>query len=236
MSFPNQRTYTFDADAQLSDNAAAYTATGFTQVLGVDGIIDIGGNQGASSLLPPIADISTYTPQSAPIAAMLVLDVTALKISSGNETYKVQLLVSNDPNFGAASAVCAAAIEIGKGASLDGVNIKDSVTGRYEVGFTNNVAGSFYQYAKLHVTESGTTPSINILAFVVVLPEPYVIPMPIHPACVICLAEGRWSVSAKDYPYMPVCRECLAASAARTSGQPAISHSPGYATAPARLQ
>jgi len=47
------------------------------------------------------------------------------------------------------------AVEIGKGASLDGPNIKDSVIGRYELGFAHHIAGSFYQYGKLHITAGG---------------------------------------------------------------------------------
>ena len=47
MSFPNLRTYAFDANTQVSDNAAAYTASGYLQSGGADGIWDLGGNQGA---------------------------------------------------------------------------------------------------------------------------------------------------------------------------------------------
>ena len=75
--------------------------------------------------------------------------------------------------FAAGSAVCAGGIQIGKGTSLRGsVAQKDSVTGRYELGFTNNIAGAIYQYAKLFLTAGGTTPSVNILAFIAVTPEP----------------------------------------------------------------
>lgn len=173
MSFPNQRTYTFDANAVLSDNAAAYTASGYAQVAGADGIVDLGGNQGVTVTLPAIDDTTTYTPQQARIDAMLVLDITAIDITSGNETYSIDLLVSNDPAFAAGAAVCAASVQLGKGASLRGaVAQKDSTTGRVELGFTNNIQGALYQYAKLFITCGGTTPSINILSFIAVLPEP----------------------------------------------------------------
>jgi hypothetical protein len=173
MSFPNQRTYAFDANMQVSDNAAAYTVSGYTQVAGADAIVDLGGNQGVTITLPAIDDTSTYTPQQARIDAMLVLDVTAIDISSGNETYQIDIMGSNDPNFAAAAPVCLGGIQLGKGASLRGaVAQKDSVTGRYEVPFTNNVAGAIFQFLKVFVTAGGTTPSINILSFVAVLPEP----------------------------------------------------------------
>jgi hypothetical protein len=35
---------------------------------------------------------------------------------------------------------------------------------------------------------------------------------------------------------MPICREHMAETLARTSGQPVVSPSPGFATAPATLQ
>ena len=44
MSFPNDRTYSFDANLQFSDGAAALTATGFLLNGGSNGIIDFGGN------------------------------------------------------------------------------------------------------------------------------------------------------------------------------------------------
>jgi hypothetical protein len=172
MSFPNQRTYAFDANNLLSDNAAAYVASGYLQAAGADGVIDLGGNQGVTITLPSIDDTATYTPQQARIDAMLVLDVTAIDIASGNETYQIDVMVSNDSAFGAGNAVCAAGIQLGKGASLRGaVAQKDSVIGRYELGVTNNIAGAVYQYMKVYLTAGGTTPSINILSFLAVLPE-----------------------------------------------------------------
>lgn len=172
MSFPNQRTYAFDANTVLSDNAAAYTASGYLQAYAADGVVDLGGNQGVTVTNPPIDDLATYTPQQARIDAMLILDITAIDIASGNETYSIDLMVSNDPAFAAGNAVCAASVQLGKGASLRGaVAQKDSVTGRVELGFTNNIAGAIYQFAKVYLTAGGTTPSINILSFIAPLPQ-----------------------------------------------------------------
>lgn len=172
MSFPNQRTYSFDANAVLSDNAAAYIASGYLQAFGADGVVDLGGNQGVTVTLPSIDDLTTYTPQQARIDAVLVLDITAVDISSGSETYQIDIMGSNDPNFAAAAPVCLGGIQFGKGASLRGaVAQKDSVIGRIELGFTNNLAGSIYQFLKVYLTTGGTTPSVNISAFVAVLPQ-----------------------------------------------------------------
>jgi len=124
MSFPNDRTYSFDANLQFADGAAAQTASGFTQSAGANGILDMGGNQGTSPK------------QQARIDAMAVIDVTAIDISSGNETYQIDIMVSNDPSFGAGNFVCAGGIQLGKGASLRGPAAQtDSVIGRLELGF-----------------------------------------------------------------------------------------------------
>lgn len=171
MAFPNLRTYVFDANNVLSDNSSAYTASGYLQAGGADGVVDFGGNQGITVTLPAIDDVSSITPQQPRIDAVLVVDVTAIDIASGNETYQLDLMVSNDPNFAAANVVCAGGIQMGKGASLRGaVAQKDSVIGSYELMFTNNIAGAIYQYAKVYLTAGGTTPSINISSYVSVLP------------------------------------------------------------------
>jgi hypothetical protein len=172
VAFPNMRTYSFDANMLLSDNAAAYAATGYAQAFGADGVIDFGGNQGATVTLPAIADVATQTPQQPRIDAYLIADVTAIKISAGNETYKLMLLLSNDPAFALGNVEQAVGVMVGKGTSRDGINMKDSVIGRIELGFTNQVEGNIYQYGKLYLVIAGTAPSISLTAFVSVTPEP----------------------------------------------------------------
>jgi len=158
MSFPNDRTYNFDANLQFSDAAAALTATGYLPVGGAAAIIDLGGNQ------------STSPVQQARIDAVAVCDVTAIKTSSGNETYKLIVVASNDPGL-ATGNVIVGEIMIGKGASLDALNCADSVTGRYEIMFSTNVAGSIYEYVGVYLVVGGTSPSITIEGFIAVLPE-----------------------------------------------------------------
>lgn len=157
MSFPNDRVYTRDANLQFSDNAAAYTATGYLQVGGASALIDLMGNQGTSPA------------QQARGEWIAEVNVTAIKISAGNETYKLFVVVSNDPAFLTGNVV-AAAVEVGKGASLDIINAADSVTGTYELMFTNNVAGSIYEYATVYLVAGGTNPSISIEGGFAVLP------------------------------------------------------------------
>lgn len=158
MSFPNDRTYDFDANLVTSNQVAAYTASGFAQANGANGILDLGGNQGSSPV------------ELARMDACMVCDVTALDITSGNETYKLIVLVSNDPTFAAGNCFMAGEIEIGKGVSLDGLDMADSVIGRYEIMFSNNLAGSIYEFAALYLVIGGTTPSLTLSAFMSKLP------------------------------------------------------------------
>ena len=159
MSFPNDRTYSFDVNLLLADNAAAYTATGLSQVGGAQSILDMGGNQG------------TTPAELARVDCVAVIDVTAIKTSASNETYKLIALVSNDPAFGPGNVAMAGEIEVGFGASLDGVDMLTSTTGRYELMFSTQLAGQIYEYVALYLVLGGTAPSINISAFLAVLPE-----------------------------------------------------------------
>ncbi len=161
MSFPNDRTYSFDINLQLADGAIAQTATGYSQSGGVTGNIDLGGNQGASPA------------QQARIDACCVIDVSALNIVTGDEYYKFMLVGSTDPAFGSGNVVNLGAIEVGKGSAIpDIINGKDSVTGRLELLFCTQVAGNLMEFLQLYVVMGGTSPSITYTAFVAVLPEP----------------------------------------------------------------
>jgi hypothetical protein len=157
MSFPNDRTYTFDVNNQISDNAAAYTASGWLTVGGAQGIVDVGGNQGTTPL------------QQARIDAVLCLDVTAITVS-GTQTYQFDVYVSNDPGFGLGNVQAAGGIQLGVGTSLRNANSLTSVIGRYELMFSTNVAGSIYEYVSVYLT-AANSPSISVEAFVAVLPE-----------------------------------------------------------------
>lgn len=158
MAFPNDRTYNFDANLQFSDAAAAMTASGYLQVGGANSIVDLGGNQG------------TTPAQQARIDAVAVVDVTAIDITSGNETYKLLVVVSNDPGLATGNWI-AGEIMLGKGTSLDCLNGADSITGRYEIMFSTNIAGALFEYAGVYLVAGGTTPSITIEGFFAVLPE-----------------------------------------------------------------
>lgn len=151
------RTYSFDANMVLSDNAAAYTADGYTQVGGADAVIDLGGNQSVTPV------------QQARIDAMCVIDVTAITVS-GTQLHRLQIMGCNNSNF-ASGVVELASIMLGKGSSMTPNTQADSVVGRYELPFTNEQANTKYQYIKMYM-DGANSPSISFYAFVAVLPEP----------------------------------------------------------------
>jgi hypothetical protein len=174
------RTYSFDANMGLSDASLAYTASGYSQYQGADGIIDLGGNQNVTINLPSIADVATYKPQQARIDAVCVIDLTAIKTSAGNELYKLILLGSNDSSFGAGNVQMLSMIEFGAAASIDGPAGASFVTpappsvggSRYELFFSAEQNNVKYEWLKLYNLISGTLPSITYRAFGAVLPEP----------------------------------------------------------------
>jgi hypothetical protein len=172
------RTYAIDANMILSDGAAAYTASGFAQNLGANGVVDLGGNQNVTITLPAIADVTTLTPQQARIDAVCVIDMTAIA-TGGTDLYKVLLLLSNDPAFGAGNVAMGGMLEFGAAASLDTPNgfvtpQPNAIGGsRYEMPFTSEQNNVKYEYCALYNVISGnTSPSITYKAFVAVLPEP----------------------------------------------------------------
>jgi hypothetical protein len=95
-------------------------------------VLDLGGNQGTSPA------------QQARIDAVAIFDVTAITVS-GTQTYQLDIVLSNDPAF-LTGNVIAGGIQLGKGTSLRVSAQGDSVIGRYEVGFTNQLAGTIYEY------------------------------------------------------------------------------------------
>lgn len=159
------RTYSFDANLVFSDNAAAYTAAGFAQVNGADGVINFGGNQGVTPL------------QQARIDAMCVIDVTALDGVTTDEAYRLIIVGSNVAAFTAGTIQVLAEMELAGGVlsvlGPGGAGVtKTATAGRYELPFCTEQNNVKYQYAKLYIVPTGTTPSISFSAYVAVLPEP----------------------------------------------------------------
>ena len=169
------RTYTFDANNGLSDGASAYTASGYAQFSGADGIIDLGGNQNVTITLPSINSVTSITPQQARIDLVIPLWVTAIN-TSASSVYKIMAVVSNDPSFGAGNVQVAGMIELGIAASLDVPNgittpAPPAIGGNeYEILLATEQNNVFYEYLKMYHVIAGGSATITYKAFAAVLP------------------------------------------------------------------
>lgn len=109
---------------------------------------------------------------------LLALDITAMDVSSTNETYAFYLMGSNDVNWGNGNVelLCARDFAAASAGRLVPTILGASPTippaGRAgalcAMPFTNMTYGGFvFQYLKLYAVLGGTTPSITLSAWVV---------------------------------------------------------------------
>lgn len=146
------RSYTFDKELELADGAAAQTSSGIAQVGGSNRIVDLGSSDAAFS-------------------GVVVLNVSALNVTGGSQSYQVQLFGSNDADQSTREYLCY--LPLGT-ASTDGstarmANTPTSTVGTYEIPFFNEVNGTKYRYVWLHVNTlgaGGSNPSITYNAFI----------------------------------------------------------------------
>ena len=138
----NQKSATFDALLLLKD-AVAVTASGVGQVAAVNIIRDLGASR---------------------LDARVILDVSAIKTTATDESYRFRVQLSNSLTF-AASVVTAASVELGA-PSATGNTIATPV-GRYEVPFSTEVNGVTYRYARLSFVIAGTAPTVTNSAYIV---------------------------------------------------------------------
>ncbi|MCK1718868.1 hypothetical protein [Bradyrhizobium sp. 141] len=107
---------------------------------------------------------------------MLALDITALDVASGDETYKICLFGSNDNAFGngnvdmlafhdfaAASAGRQVATILAPSPTIPPTGRAGSIIA---IPFTNVMQGFVYKYAKLYGVLGGTSPSITMTAWI----------------------------------------------------------------------
>jgi len=107
---------------------------------------------------------------------MLALDITALDVSSANETYQLALFGSNDNAFGngnvdllafhdfaAATAGRIVPTILAASPTVPPSGLSGQIMA---IPFTNLMQGFVYRYLKLYATLGGTTPSITLSAWV----------------------------------------------------------------------
>jgi hypothetical protein len=136
----NQKDFTFDYDLRLKD-AGLIAADAAAQVGGSDKIIDLG---------------------AARVDGRVIVDVTAVEVASNDERYLIKTQFSNAADFGSGivggAALDVGALEVTKDSA-------DTVVGRYELPFTNQLNGVVYRYMRIFTEVQGTIATgINYVA------------------------------------------------------------------------
>lgn len=95
--------------------------------------------------------------------AMMIIDVSAIEIASNDELYRIEVQLSNSATF-ASGYDTAAEIQLGALEVTSGD--VDSTTGRYKIYWDNERNGTYYRYARVYTTISGTiSTGINYTAW-----------------------------------------------------------------------
>ncbi len=139
-----------DAELRLEDGAAATTTTGIGQVGGSDKILDLGQDEFRELA---VAGEGAY------VRGDMLIEVSAVDDTTGDETYELELQLSTDPAF-AADVAKRASIKLGFGGG--GANADQYGVTRYTLPFDNEIGEKVYRYARLNKILGGTTPSITL--------------------------------------------------------------------------
>lgn len=130
--------YTLDTTLQLEDAAAAITADGAGSA-----VLDLG---------------------AALVHGDIVIDVTAIDATTGDELYAIHVQVSDSATI-ASGIETVATLHLGGTTGALGQRDVASTTGRYILPVINQLATRQYRYMRLYVDVSGTTPSITFTAY-----------------------------------------------------------------------
>lgn len=153
--------YATPKDAALTfADAQTLTATGY--INNTNAVIDLGGSN-------PVAAAGRFD-------GMLAMDITALKVSAGDETYRLMLAGSNDSAFGngnvenllfhdfaAASSGRIVATILGASPTIPPTNLGGTIL---QIPFTNLMQRIVYRYLKLYAVLGGTSPSVTLSAWI----------------------------------------------------------------------
>lgn len=98
---------------------------------------------------------------------VVVLDITAMDQTTGDETYTFNLLGSNSSSF-ASGIECLASLQVGDASAATRVDIADvdSTVGRHCMFFSNERNKVIYDYVQLSYIAAGTTPIMTVTAFI----------------------------------------------------------------------
>jgi hypothetical protein len=151
---PSQYAVPFDAALAFMTTPTAFNTTGFVGSV----TLDLGG----ASLAGAGAGRTD---------GIWCLNVTALDLSSGDESYKLALLGSNDAAFNNGNVDMLAYRDFAAASAgriiptLMGASLNVAPFNEYIPFVTLRQARLIYRYARLHLTVGGTTPSITLLSW-----------------------------------------------------------------------
>jgi hypothetical protein len=139
----HQKLYTFDKDLQLKD-AGLVAASAAAQVGGAAKILDLGAGR---------------------FDGVVVVDLAAVEVATGDESYHIECQFSNDSAFGSTNIV-GASVKLGD-STVNFGSADTPATGRVEIPFTNEILGTIYRYMRLFTRIAGTIATgINYTAWV----------------------------------------------------------------------
>lgn len=127
----NQKDETFDYALRLKDTGLI-AATAALQVGGADKILDMGAQR---------------------FDGRAIIDISAVETDTGNELYRIKVQGSTSATF--ATGVWNLG-ELSLGDSSVSLETVDTITGRREIAFTNEVNGTVYRYIRGYIVVAGT--------------------------------------------------------------------------------
>lgn len=95
----------------------------------------------------------------------MIIDASAIEVDTGNEVYDIIVQLSNSKTF-ASGIVNGPSYKVGDSSVT--AQSADSVAGRFELPFHNEIQGTLYRYARVYTIVAGTIATgINYTAFAV---------------------------------------------------------------------
>ena len=142
-SAKSRPTASFDADLEFKD-AGLVASSAAAQVDSAAKVVDLGKGL---------------------FEGNMIIDVTAIEVATGDESYKIAVELSDDSGFSAGTEFEKCSLTLGD-ATVHGGDV-DSATGRYTLPFNNRAAdGTLYRYARVYTTVAGDIATgINFTAF-----------------------------------------------------------------------
>lgn len=138
----NQKASSFDYDLRLKD-AGLVAADAAATVGGAAKILDLG--------------------DAVRVDGRVIIDVTAIEVATGDEIYRIKTQFSASATF-ASGVIGGPQFHLGDSSTLIGESA-DSVVGRYELPFCNEINGTKYRYMRLYTDVTGTIATgINYVA------------------------------------------------------------------------